>query len=67
MKILRADQWRTRLTNIFCFPSLSSVVKEVSEVADENSGNELDAEELQEKVKTQGPVKAEDEEQDLRV
>ncbi|XP_077176974.1 formin-binding protein 4 isoform X2 [Paroedura picta] len=43
-----------------------TVLKEVSEVADENSGNELDAEELQEKVKTQGSVKVEDEEQDLR-
>ncbi|XP_015270000.1 PREDICTED: formin-binding protein 4 isoform X1 [Gekko japonicus] len=43
-----------------------TVVKEVSEVADENSGSELDTEELQEKVKTQGSVKVEDEEQDLR-
>ncbi|XP_054826959.1 formin-binding protein 4 [Eublepharis macularius] len=40
--------------------------KEETEVADENLGNELDTEELQDKVKTQGPVKVEDEEQDLK-
>ncbi|XP_048340354.1 formin-binding protein 4 [Sphaerodactylus townsendi] len=43
-----------------------TVVKEETEVADENSGNELDTEELQEKVKTQGSVKVEDEDQDLK-
>nr|XP_056706870.1 formin-binding protein 4 [Euleptes europaea] len=43
-----------------------TVMKEETEVADENSGNELDTEELQEKVKTQGSVKVEDEDQDLK-
>lgn len=43
------------------------MVKEEPEVADENSRTELNAEELQDKVKTQGIFKVEDEEQDLKV
>lgn len=47
---------------VFC-----SAVKEEPEVAEQNSDNEPDTEELQDKVKTQGTFKAEDEEQDLKV
>ncbi|XP_053138260.1 LOW QUALITY PROTEIN: formin-binding protein 4 [Hemicordylus capensis] len=43
-----------------------TAVKEEPEVADDNSDNELDTEELQDKVKTQGASKVEDEEQDLK-
>ncbi|XP_066467635.1 formin-binding protein 4 isoform X2 [Tiliqua scincoides] len=43
-----------------------TVVKEEPEVAEENSDTELDAEELQDKVKMQGAFKVEDEEQDLK-
>lgn len=43
------------------------MIKEEPEVTDENSDNEVDAEELQDKVKTQGVFKVEDEEQDLKV
>ncbi|XP_062972881.1 formin-binding protein 4 isoform X3 [Elgaria multicarinata webbii] len=43
-----------------------TAVKEEPEVADENSENEPDAEESQDKVKTQGTSKVEDEEQDLK-
>lgn len=44
-----------------------SAVKEDPEVANENSDDESEAEELQDKVKTQGAFKMEDEEQDLKV
>ncbi|CAI5762873.1 formin-binding protein 4 isoform X1 [Podarcis lilfordi] len=43
-----------------------AAVKEEPEVAEQNSDNEPDTEELQDKVKTQGTFKAEDEEQDLK-
>ncbi|XP_044294187.1 formin-binding protein 4 isoform X2 [Varanus komodoensis] len=47
-------------------PEPGETVKEEPEVADENSENEPAAEELQDKVKTQGTLKVEDEEQDLK-
>lgn len=49
------------------FLAFRSAVKEDPEVADKNLDNELDTEQLQDKVKTQGTLKVEDEEQDLKV
>ncbi|XP_078239609.1 formin-binding protein 4 isoform X2 [Pogona vitticeps] len=43
-----------------------TAAKEDPEVADEHSDNESETEELQDKVKTQGTFKVEDEEQDLK-
>ncbi|XP_034982288.2 formin-binding protein 4 isoform X2 [Zootoca vivipara] len=47
-------------------PEPGQAVKEEPEVAEQNSDNEPDTEELQDKGKTQGTFKAEDEEQDLK-
>lgn len=42
-------------------------MKEEPETADDNLGHGPDVEEFQDKVKTQGVFKVEDEEQDLKV